>query len=265
MRKVLITSGCSFTESIYSWINPGNNVLTKTWAFYLGKYLQDFGYDFVNKAMGSQGNGLISRGIVYQVTEELKTKNPEDIIVGVVWSGVDRHDYRCENPEFADFLINKVHNGWIENPTGFIENKKKWIIMNHHWPTSDLTGKINQEANLYYKNFHDTIGAYIYSMEHMLRVQYFLKALNIKYFFTIYQDHVFEPKYINHDEVMYLYKLLDKNNFLPVNSLYTWCVESKIREDLWQFPHPGNHPKSPHHQAFTQQIVIPWLKLKNYI
>jgi len=265
MSKVLITSGCSFTESSYSWRDPDNNDITKTWAFYLGKYLQDFGYDFVNKAMGSQGNGLISRSIIYQVTEELKTRNPEDIIVGVVWSGVDRHDYRCENPDYTDFIINKVDNGWMENPTGFIPKAKKWIVMNAHWgnPTND--GKQNREAFLYYRHFHDIIGSYIYSLEHMLRVQYFLKNLNIKYFFTIYQDHVFEPKYINHNEVMYLYKLLDKDNFLPVSSLYTWCVESRIREDLWQFPHPANHPFSQHHEAFTQQVIVPWLKLKNYI
>jgi hypothetical protein len=265
MSKVLITSGCSFTESKYSWSDPTDRTGTKTWALYLGRYLQNFNYDFINKAMGSQGNGLISRGIIYQVTEELKTRNPEDILVGIMWSGVDRHDYRCENPELTNFALNKIYNGWMENPTGFIGDIKKWIVMNGHWSSPDNDGKVNEEAYLYYKHFHDIVGSYIYSLEHMLRVQYFLKNLNIKYFFTIYQDHVFEPKYINHNEVKYLYKLLDKNQFLPVTSEYTWCVESKVAEEHWILPHPANHPHSLHHQAFTEQVIIPWLKNKSYI
>lgn len=264
MSKVIITGGCSFTESKYaSEDTPG---VTKTWAYHLGRYLKDHDYTFVNKGMGSQGNGLISRGVLYQVTEELKTKKPEDILVGVMWSGVDRHDYRVNNPELQDFMIEGVYNGWMENPTGFIPSvDKKWIVLNHHWGSPDKDGKVNKEANLYYKHFHDTISSFIYTLEHMLRLQYFLKCNNIKYFFTIYQDHVFDPYYLKHPEVNYLYKLLDKTCFLPVTSEYTWCVESRVDEPHWILPHPANHPSTEHHKAFTEQVVIPWLQNKNYI
>lgn len=265
MNKILITSGCSFTESVYA--SEGDNQTTKTWAYHLGRYLNlNHNYDFINKAIGSQGNGLISRGIMYQVTEELKTRNPKDILVGVMWSGVDRHDYRCESPELSEFVIKKVDNGWMENPTKFIPSAdKKWIVMNHHWANPDTNNRINTEAELYYRNFHDTIGSYIYTLEHMLRIQYFLKNFNINYFFTIYQDHVFEREFINNPEVLYLYKLLDKTQFLPVTSEYTWCVESRTDEEYWIYPHPANHPSSTHHKSFTDQVILPWLKSKNYI
>ena len=262
MSKVLITGGCSFTESKYADC-PG---VTQSWAYQLGMALKNQGYDFVNKAMGSQGNGLISRGVLYQITEELKTRKPEDLLVGVMWSGVHRHDYRVENPELQNFIIEGVYNGWMENPTGFINtDEKKWIILNQHWVNENEKNLINHEAKLYYKHFHDFIGSYIYSIEHMLRLQYFLKCKGIKYFFTIYQDHVFDPYYLKHVEVDYLYKLLDKTQFLPVTSQYTWCVESRIDEQHWVYPHPNNHPSTIHHQAFTQQIVLPWLKSRNYI
>lgn len=263
MDKVLITSGCSFTESKY--INEESKA-TKTWAYQLGKYLSlNYNYRFINKALGSQGNGLISRGVLYQVTEELKTKNSEDILVGVMWSGVDRFDYRCEYPELTEFSINGTHNGWMENPTGFIDKlEKKWIILNQHW-TDGIQDKLNKEADLYYRHFHDIIGSYIYSLEHMLRLQYFLKNNNIKYFFTIYQDHVFDPKYVNHNEVNYLFNLLDKQHFLPVSSEYTWCIERGVDVEHWINPHPHNHPSSTHHKYFTDEIIIPWLKTKNYI
>lgn len=265
MNKILITSGCSFTESDYTWKNPTDYGVTQTWAFHLGKHVEGLQYDFINKAMGSQGNGLISRGIIYQVCEELKTRSCDDILVGVMWSGVSRYDYRCESPELTDFSINKVYNGWMENPTGFIEGYKKWVILNHHWANANEKGKINQEAELYYKNFHDMVGSYIYSLEHMLRVQYFLKAKNIKYFFTIYQDHVLDPKFMNLPEIKHLYDLLDKSHFLPVTSEYTWCVESKIDLKHWILPHPYNHPSSIHHKSFVDQIILPWLKTKNYL
>ena len=265
MNKVLITGGCSFTESKNYLENVSGN-MTQTWALQLGKYLQNYGYKFINKALGSQGNGLISRSVLYQVTEELRTRAAEDLLVGVMWSGADRYDYRVTNPEYQDFIMEKVNNGWMENPTGFIPDvDKRWIILNHHWANPDDKGKLNKQADLYYRNFHDNVSSYIYSLEHMLRLQYFLKCNNIKYFFTIYQDHVFDPYSINHPEVNYLYKLLDKTQFLPVTSAYTWCVERRVDEKHWICPHPHNHPSSIHHKYFTEEVIIPWLENKNYI
>jgi hypothetical protein len=115
MTKLLITSGCSFSECI----SPA----VKTWPKHLAKELID--YTHQSYAMGSQGNGLISRGIVYGVNEALKTHSPEDILVGVMWSGTDRHDFRCTNPKLLHFVSDKVNNGWIENPTSFIKTQTK--------------------------------------------------------------------------------------------------------------------------------------------
>ena len=66
--KHLITSGCSFSETHSSHIN--------TWPRHLNRMLPE--YTLTNRAMSSQGNGLISRGIIYEVNEKLKTNNAEE-------------------------------------------------------------------------------------------------------------------------------------------------------------------------------------------
>jgi hypothetical protein len=77
MKKKLIASGCSFTFEPWSWPTPTSQLLNM---------------DLINVGMGSQGNGLISKKIIYTVDKELKKTKPEDILVGIMWSGIDRHD-----------------------------------------------------------------------------------------------------------------------------------------------------------------------------
>ena len=77
--KTLIDAGCSFTFEPWNW-----PTLTA----------QSFGLSLSNIAMASQGNDLIKKTIIAQVEKELQTKKPEDLLVGVMWSGADRWSYR---------------------------------------------------------------------------------------------------------------------------------------------------------------------------
>ena len=114
MSKLLITSGCSFSECIT--VNAGKG----TWPNHLAKMLPD--YKHVSYAMGSQGNGLISRGIIYGVCEALKTHSPNEILVGVMWSGSSRHDYRCHNLNDLEFLQNKVTPRKFNNIVEYLQS-----------------------------------------------------------------------------------------------------------------------------------------------
>jgi hypothetical protein len=241
MSKLLITGGCSFSECV--------SFSQHTWPIQLSKILHP---DWQHKptGMGSQGNGLISRRIIYQVMEELKTTNPEDMLVGIMWSGPDRHDlYHTENIYFD------VHEAWLENPTKFVKNTPgHWIILNGGWRSS--------YARNYYTNFHEHVGSLIYTIEHMLRVQWFLKQHNIKYFMTTYTAEVLPDIVKSHPEVEYLYKQIDFDKFLPVTGEYEWCAEHMPND----FPRPNdNHPGIEQHTAFTEQVIIPFLKEKQYI
>jgi hypothetical protein len=102
--------------------------------------------------------------------------------------------------------------------------------------------------------------AQIQTLEHILRVQWFLKSHNIKYMMTTYMDHVFAN--IKNPECNYLYDMIDMSNFLPIKGEYEWCKE---KSEL-PFPILGDsHPSTSQHHAFTLQVVIPFLKQKGYI
>lgn len=264
MSKILLTSGCSFSECVSTHID--------TWPRHLYKALQNAGFNkHISSAMGSQGNGLISRGIIHNVVKALETYKPSEILVGVMWSGSNRHDFYYDQPEMLEFMIDKIHNGWVENPTGFVEDSKKWIILNHHWG-ADQDGHRNPEAKTYYKHFYDEIGHAIYSLEHILRTQWFLKANNIKYFFTNYTKNniVYNPKDIEHPEINYLYKQLDFSNYLPVESEFTYLKDNKIFiEDYEKIPNWNNmafiHPTSRQHEYFVNNVIMNYLKEKNWL
>ena len=245
--KVLITSGCSFSVTI--------NNYNKCWPGFLSEALE---LPLVNKAMGSQGNGLITRSIIYEVTNQLKHHNPEDILVGAMFSGINRKDYYTENPDLLSFIINKSEDGVIENPTGFIGNaSKNWVILNHHWQGHPHK---NDEAKYFYKYFYNDTNAMIETLEHILRLQYFLKEKQVKHFFTCHRNEVLNNNYINHDEVKHLYDLIDFSNFLPVKSIHDWIITNSIFMEDFEDPNYDDHPSNRQHKAFVEQVILPYIQ-----
>jgi hypothetical protein len=236
--KQLITGGCSFSECLSPWID--------TWPKHLARSLTEYTHE--STGMGSQGNGLISRRVIYQVIQSLKEYNSNDLLVGIMWSGPDRHDvYFQKTPPLVK------EDGYMENPTKFVpESNGSWTIMSHNWQT-----ELSQN---YYQHYHDMIGQYIYSNEHILRTQWFLKLHNIKYFMTTYTNNVFQQRI--YPDIKYLYEQIDFDQFLPVDGEYEWCRDSSGLE----FPINGDrHPSSEQHKLFTDQVILPFLKEKQYI
>lgn len=236
--KVLVTGGCSFSECVSPWID--------TWPRHVARALN--GYNHISTAIGSQGNGLISRRVIYHVTEALKTHHADDLLVGIMWSGPSRHDLYQQNVP-----VTIKEDGFMENPTKFIpESNSSWTIINQNWSMPI--------AQNYYRHFHDMIGQYIYTNEHILRVQWFLKLHNIKYFMSTYTGEVFQKT--NHLDIKHLYEQIDLSHFLPTVGEYEWCRDYSNLE----FPIKGdNHPSSEQHKLFTEQIILPFLKEKQYI
>lgn len=237
--KHLISSGCSFSECISKHID--------TWPRHLARTLPN--YKHISGAMGSQGNGLISRSVIYHVSSALKISAPENILVGIVWSGPGRHDFYYPNLK----LENK--DGWMENPTGFnSSSKKNWVIINPWWET--------ELAKIYYSKFFDNIGALVYTLEHVLRVQWFLEKHKIRYFMSTYTNEVFPKIVQSHVDTSYLYDQINFDNFLPVEGIYEWCRDYSNLE----FPVQGdNHPSSEQHELFTTKVILPFLSKKGYI
>jgi len=236
--KIVITSGCSFSDPVWE----------RTWPVHLGEIFPDV--EHRHTGLGSTGNGLISRKVIYEVAEALKLYKPEDILVGVMWSGRDRHDvYLQETPRF------EVDEGWRQNPTAFVKNSdSRWVLLNWFWK--------NTFAKQYYTHYHDNIGSQIYTIEHVLRVQWFLQLHGIPYFMSTFTNEVFDKGLINHIDVEHLYKQINFENFLPIEGKHEWARD---HSGLAFDESDPMHPSPAQHKKFTDNVIIPFLQNKKYI
>lgn len=237
-KKILLAGGCSFTFEKWNWptfVSEGLNS------------------DLLNVGMGSIGNGLISKRIIYNVDNLLQNYKPEDIIVGVMWSGMDRNDFYTNNQEEV-----KIYSGWFKNPTNVADGFNNWEIVNIHWQT--------EKSLLWYKNFHTEIGSIIQTLQNILMVQWYLERKGIKYFMSTYLD-IFHlenmEQQLTNPDINYLYKMVDFTKFLPVSGCHEWVKENYIEKG---FNKPdsngivGMHPTEFGHKKFSEEIIIPFIK-----
>lgn len=160
-RKTLVASGCSFTFEPWNWPTFLSNELNM---------------DLINVGMASQGNGLISKKAIYIVDSLLNDgKNPEDILVGIMWSGPDRHEFYTSDTS----RLTNIDN-WVENPTSVIPHPdnlyRNWIITNCHWSVNN--------SQLYYKYFHHNVSAMIQTLQNILLTQLYLEKKRCKIFYV---------------------------------------------------------------------------------
>jgi len=313
----VLTFGCSYSQVPVVTDKPDD----WTWPLFLDKSLTGMPIETENhQGLGASGNDVISRRTIYYVTEALKTSKPEDLLVGIMWSGCDRHslvlreskrhyerlnilpDFLAEDaPTYEDFV-----NKWFESECtnkGELTLREHWLLMkqyynnphriaskefnhitlNNHW-TDHLT-------TTYYENFVDPLSSVLKTVENILRTQWFLKQHNIKYFMCAYdvdtfiyfgvprqnkplysddcpalslgaQDdwHSLPYNYLEHPEIKYLYEMIDKDHWLPVDSLGEWC--NHVSE--FDFPSSTDpHPGWEQHQDFVNKVILPFL-LKKY-
>lgn len=250
--KLLITSGCSYTAGPENWPNPTAEELKCS--------LNNFGTTSV-------GNGKISRSIIYGVTEALKTYNPEDILVGISWSGNSRREVFQSKVDFDN-----IHRISTENPTGFIPGCKNWVTLNHHWTDIYSTN--------YYLYLHDQAESEIITLEHILRTQWFLEKYKIKYFMTTFAPGVLPDAITQNNK--HLFEQVNFDHFLKIKSIIEWCVEESglpVNEDdrRWlnnfdsnyhestrviDYPFVPMHPTKDHSRKLAQDVIVPFLMEK---
>jgi hypothetical protein len=214
---------------------------------------QRLGCEHQDTALPAQGNGMISRRVMYAVEQALKSYSPTDILVGVVWSGADRHEFYNDQREIE--FVDQTHWG---NPTSLDRyspsnrTKKHWVLINPHYS--------KQYSETYYRMFHNVIDSEIKTCEHVLRMQWYLEKHGIRYFMSTFTHETFHR--LDHPEIAWLYDQIDHSVFLPVDGIYDWAVKSSgmdfEADDLM-------HPTSAQNQMFTEQVIWPFLKEKNYV
>lgn len=246
----LITSGCSFTD-------VKNNY---TWPLHVGASYSNITCNHLGLA--SQGNGLIARKAIHAVHDALKQGYTQDeILVGIMWSGPDRHDtyftglnYQIEN-----------NDEWSQNPTHVVKNDSGgWLIMNHHW--AEKTCKI------YYSHLHDYINHRINTYEKILWVQNYFDNLGVKYFMTNYMDDEYFKKLDlkSNPNIKWLLEQINYSNWLPIDSMHSWIYNYWTDEDYMlltvDVPDIGivnirdTHPLPHMHSRFVEEVILPFIK-----
>lgn len=217
-----------------------------TWPYWLS---DNQGMKLINLARASLGNGIISRKIIQAVCDQLRSRDSDEILVGVMWSGNDRHDFYHSTAHAMVDANRRADVQWVQNPARLTDASAEsgWVICNTHW---------QDEINLlYYRYFHDPVGSIIYTIEHILRTQWFLEKNNIEYFMTTYTDSVLPVGSLEHPEIKYLYQQIDLDKFLPITGLEQWC---RSNTDI-PFRKDDRHPTGDHHRRFVNDVVVPYL------
>lgn len=237
--KYIVAAGCSFTE--YPQNDRFNN-----WPGQLSRYLNcESASYFLGKS--SADNSYIANSVLHTLSK-IDKNDYSDILVGIMWSGVNRMSFYLTTPpdDYSDFDCDY-------NPAGFIN--KNYYLVGPNWK--------DELAINYYKNYYDDIGSLIITLKNMLLVQNFLILNNIKYFFTEYsQDCISRKKeLLEHPDVAFFYNLLNKSNFLPVVDMSDWIDNNT---NLQYYP-DDSHPTPDMSREFTFRVIIPHLKSKGYI
>lgn len=250
--KYLVASGCSFTdECVYP-----------TWATHLSKEME---VEKHNYGLSSSGNGLIAKQAIYGV-EKLLTNgvNPADILVAVMWSGQDRHEFFATVGKLREVKASwkkldiPEHRLGIKNPHNFTDGVGGWVMQSANWP--------DNYSQVYYETFWTDIAVQIRTYENILRVQHYLEAKGIKYFFSSWCNNTVN-KLLNKDlNVSWLYDMIDWSKWLDVEGEYEWCRDNT---DLPFSPKesgaPIKHPTTSMHEQFTKRVIVPHLKLRKII
>lgn len=237
--RYLITSGDSFSEceNWYREKNPEN----RTWPVHLAErwQLQHF-----SEGLGSQGNGLISRRAMYRIQQTLDICDASEILVGIMWTGRDRFDFYFSDPP----VFNKNVDNWMRNPVKILEESVGgWLILNPHW---------SHEYNApWYRHYYNETAGQIYTLEHIVNLQNYLKLKNIKYFMTDSFGATIDTIGMQNPDCKWLHRQIDKGPWLPIANQWQWIQDNCPNTEGNNF-----HPRSWQHEKFVTDMLIPWLE-----
>ena len=237
-RKILITGGCSFSDS---WNLPESKYLyRRTWVNYI-KEKYNF-KKYVHMGNPASGNELIAERIVYALQTLLdKGYLSDDLYVGVMWSGIERKELFVSTQETDKYselddsvrregentLMMSHYSNVFSNTKGMrpgIVNVPNGYLKSGGLPYKDEWWKTKPQRdyfNLWYDNFYSVEKQFIDTLKSILLVQTFCERHNIKYFMSVWQN-IFNAR-----------NPLDKHNMfygdLPPKSYGDECVESRLQ------------------------------------
>ena len=248
--NILVTAGCSFSQV------PNADT---TWPVHLQKALSFNQVLYLGQ--GAAGNGIISRRVIYHVSQLLKINRPENILVGIMWSGRDRMEVysKKEIPHHA------IESGSAYRNPVPIANERNFYLLNNHWD--------DESTKTFFKYFYNDEYATILTLEHILRTQWYLKQNKVNYFMCQYHYACLpNPKLrgpdihlLENEDISALYNNIDFSNWIyephrPFNNMWSYATETGL-----PFARPPDpHPATEHHQLFVRDHVLPFLVDKKF-
>lgn len=189
MNKVLITGGCSFSDSAFDPKKPNR----KSWVYYLvDKYNFIKGY---HTAVGASGNELITQRVISQINHLIKSGyDTKNIHLAIMWSGIERTDLFISD-EIDDFSKIEMNgdNGqtvcfeqWNQRhdvSKGFIRSGGEAI------DDKDWRSKSQRDYFLnYYENYFTQENSFLQTCKNILLIQNLCDKHNIKYCMFVYNN-----------------------------------------------------------------------------
>lgn len=253
--KFFVSAGCSFSAVPYfdGHISWPKYLATNIFKHAQRKHIYKMGC----------GNGLISKSLIYELSNALKTIKGKDMFVGIMWSDSNRLEAYFSKTTSLNY--NYIDGGpGYQNPQNiktFDEHnsiEENDLDRNYYMINPSFDDSISKN---YYNNFFDDIGSKIQSLENILRVQWFLKLHEIPYVFMSMNDNVLpnesEKNYLN---IGHLFDMLDLKNYIK-KDLMSFSNES----NLPFHPIDNMHPSGTQHAQFCEKIIVPHLVNKGFI
>ena len=253
--KTLLVNGCSFTECEQSVNNAWPNIVSK-----------QMNTKLVNIAAAMNGNSFISKQLINVIS--LDYMDEKDLVVGVMWSTVNRKDILISREETSKWneitsTVNDVKSADIPSlgkGHTFVRNENEWKDVKSFWLKSGggYWGNSKKFWPNWYKDYYTFEGMFWETLENILRTQWFLEKYKIPYFMTSVND-LFTEGLSKYDEPKHLYNLIDMDKFClydGTKGMYEHNIENNIPFDKTK------HPTREGHEAFCEDVIIP--KVEKY-
>lgn len=272
MAKIVITGGCSFTAGVEledykdNW-EKGLEESKLVWSYRIKEMLWPAA-EFFNAGKSGASNATIARKTLFYVNEALTKYSPSDIVVLIMWTGVDRREWRLPKNSNLTYDMSDLN---YENTTAgdaallkdsdILQVAKKF----YHPVWTNFRKQALKEKRLdkivlnYYKQLINKNSSLYDALKHIEYLTMFLDKNNIKYYYTTSDRHILDYSKDAIGDDMFLDRLIKEvdpvKNFFSIN-------EAGFTEFASNYPFcEFGHPDKEAHLMFAR-AMSKWIKLQ---
>ena len=281
--KHLVTSGCSFSDNPLPDLSSSGR-----WPYFLSDLL---GTTLYNRGQGGAGNTWISKSAIYQTQKLLDDGiDAKEILVVVMWSGIDRKDlfidYGGAIQEYRE-IVNEQPDQTHGQIINFLDHEPNWYSpKSTAFGDGYLVGAVGFSGGPVVTKFKKDLSRFyscqslaIESYENFLRLQWFCDSKGIALVNQTYMDILHyptvnpvwpghTPKEIRLTKDLYrnvlpLYNMIDFNKWLfwkDTSGLYEYTKENQL-----DFQRDGVHPATDSHKHYVDNFLFAALAEKQLI